>query len=98
MCHINFDNLVRISKKEVVREMLKNSKHSNTLCEACQHGKYTKFGFKTKEHFASHPLELINIDLYGPMRQKVLNGELCFILMIDDYARMITVSFLKKKI
>ena len=52
MGHINFDNLVKISKKESVREMLKISKTSNTLCEACRHGKQTKCGFKTKEHFA----------------------------------------------
>ena len=39
MGHINFDNVVRIRKKEAVREMLKISKPSNTLCEVCRHGK-----------------------------------------------------------
>ena len=97
MGHINFENLVRIRKKEAVREMLKISKPSNTLCEACRHGKQTKVQFKTKEHFASHPLELIHTDLCGPMRTKGLDGELYFMLMIDDYTRMTTVSFLKKK-
>ena len=73
------------------------SKPSNTLCEACRHGKQTKFQFKTKEHFASHPLELIHTDLCGPVRKEGLDGELYFMLMIDDYNRMIAVSFLKKK-
>ena len=31
------------------------------------------------------------------MRTKGLDGELYFMLMIDDYTRMTTVSFLKKK-
>ena len=31
------------------------------------------------------------------MRKKVLDGELYFMLMIDDYTRMTVVSFLKKK-
>ena len=97
MGHINFENLVKIRKKEAVREMSKISKPSNTLCEACRHGKQTKFQFKTKEHFASHPLELIHTDLCGPMRTKCLDGELYFMLMIDDYTMMTTVSFLKKK-
>ena len=97
MGHINFDNLVRIRKKEAVREMLKISKPSNTLCEACQHGKKTKFGLKTKEHFASHPLELIHTNLCGPMGTKGLDGELYFMLMVDDYIMMTVVSFLKKK-
>ena len=74
MGHIKFDNLVRIRKKEVVREMLKISRPSNTLCEACRHGKQTKVQFKTKEHFASHPLELIHTDLCGPVRTKGLDG------------------------
>ena len=97
MGHINFDNHVRIRKKEVVREMLKISKPSNTLREACQNGNQTKVEFKTKEHFASHPLELIHTDLCGPVRTKGLDGKLYFMLMIDDYTRMTTISFLKKK-
>ena len=77
--------------------MPKISKPSNTLCEACQHGKQTKVQFKTKEHFASNPLELIHTNLCGPMRTKGLDGELYFMLMIDDYTTMIAISFLKKK-
>lgn len=49
-----------------------------------------------KEHFTSKPLELIHIDLFGPMQTKGLDGELYFMLMIDDYTRMTTVSLLKK--
>ena len=33
MGHINFDNLVKISKKEVVREMSKITKLANTICK-----------------------------------------------------------------
>lgn len=77
--------------------MPKISRPSNTLCEVCRHGKQTKCGFKTKEHFTSHPLELIHTDLCGPTGTKGLDGELYFMLMIDDYTRMTTVSFLKKK-
>jgi hypothetical protein len=39
MGHIKFDNLVKISTKQVVRDMPKIAKHSNTLCNQCQHGK-----------------------------------------------------------
>ena len=74
--HINFDNLVSISKKEAIREMPKISKTTITICESCRHDKKTKFEFKTKEHFASRPLELIHTDLCGPIRTKRLNGEL----------------------
>ena len=39
MGHINFDNLVKVSKKEVVREMPKISKPTNILCKHCLHRK-----------------------------------------------------------
>ena len=97
MGHINFNNLVMINKKEAVREMPKISKPTNTICESCRHGKQTKVEFKTKEHFASRPLELVHTDLCGPMRTKGLDGELYFMLMIDDYTKMIAINFLKKE-
>ena len=77
--------------------MQKISKPSNTLCEACWHGKQTKDQFKTKEHFSSHPLELIHANLCGHVRTKGLDIELYFMLMIDDYNKMIAVSFLNKQ-
>ena len=97
MEHINFDNLVKINKKEVVREMPKISKPTNTICESCWHDKQTKVKFKKKEHFASRPLELIHTDLCGPMRTKGLDSELYFMLMVNDYIKMTAISFLKKK-
>jgi len=45
MGHINFDNLVKISRKEAVKEMPEISKPTNTLYEHCLQGKqtWTKF-------------------------------------------------------
>ena len=64
MRHINFDNLVKISKKEVVREMPKVTKIANAICKHCQHGKKTKVEFKTKEYYTTKPLELVHTDLH----------------------------------
>ena len=96
MGHISFDNLVNISKNDVVRNMPNNIKSSNSICRHCQHGKQTKVRFNTKEHSTSKPLELVHTDLYGPIRTRSLQGEYYFILFIDDYTRMTWVSFLKQ--
>jgi transposase InsO family protein len=42
-------------------------------------------------------LELVHIDLVGPTRTKGLKGEQYFMLLVDDYTRMIAVCFLRKK-
>ena len=88
MGHINFNNLVNIRKKEVVREMSEITKLANVICKHCQHGKQTKVGFKTKEYSTTKPLEIVHTDLCGPMRTKGLEGELYFMLLIYDKIRM----------
>jgi transposase InsO family protein len=39
----------------------------------------------------------VHNDLVGPTTKKGLNGEKYFMLLVDDYTRMTTVCFLRKK-
>jgi hypothetical protein len=70
MGHINFDNLVKVSKKEAVREMSEISKPTNNLCKHCLQGKQTKTKFKSKEYSTTKPLKIVHTDLVGPTRTK----------------------------
>ena len=88
MGHIHFGNLIKISKKQVVREMPEIKKPKNSICEPCQHGKQTRVKFKTKEHSTTRPLELVHTDLCGPTRSKGLNNEEYLMLLVDDFTRM----------
>jgi transposase InsO family protein len=97
MSHMHFDNLVKINRKEAIREMPEISKPTNTMCKHCQHGKQTRAEFTTKEYSTTKPLEIVRTDLCRLMRTKGLNGKQYFMLLIDDYTRMIKVCFLKKK-
>jgi hypothetical protein len=45
MEHIGFDNLIKVSKKEFVRDMPKIIKPSNFFCRHCQHGKNKRLRF-----------------------------------------------------
>ena len=83
MRHIHFGNLIKIGKKQAIREMLEIKKPKNSMCEPCQHGKQTRVEFKTKEHSTTRPLKLVHTDLCGPTGIKGLNGEntSCFSFM-----------------
>ena len=56
MGHLNFDNLVRVSQKRVVRNMPKIIKPPKHVCRHCLNGKKTRTRFKVKEHTTSQPL------------------------------------------
>jgi hypothetical protein len=97
MGHLRFDNLIKASKKGVVKDMPKVIKPSDPVCKHCQLGKKTRVRFKTKEHSTSKPLEIVHTDLCGPSRTRIIQGEHYFMLIIDDYTRMTWVYFLKEK-
>jgi len=62
---MKFDKLVKINKKEEVKEMYEISKTTNTLCEHCIQGKQTRIEFKSKEYSMKKPLDIVKIDLCG---------------------------------
>lgn len=96
--HLHFDNLVKISRKNAIRNLPEINKPLNAVCEFCQQGKQTRAKFKSKEHSSTNPLELIHMDLCGPTRTKGLKGDEYFILLVDDYTRMTWVYFLNRKL
>ena len=53
--------------------------------------------FKSKEYSTTRPLEIVHTDLVGPTTTKGLKVEKYFMLLVDDYTRMIVVSFLRNK-
>ena len=50
MVHLNFENLVKISKKGAVRNLPKIIKPPNHVCRHRLRGKQTRTSFKFKEH------------------------------------------------
>jgi len=97
MGHMNFDNLVKISMKQVVRDMPHITKPSSIFCNQFRHGKQSRMSFKTKEYTTSKTLKLVHTDICGPTRTKSLQGESYFMFLIDDCTRMTWVVFLKNK-
>ena len=75
----------QINKRNLVRG-LPNLKFSlDALCEACQKGKFAKPPFKAKNVVStSRPLELLHIDLFGPVKIAFVSGKKYGLLIVDD--------------
>ena len=57
-----------------------------------------KNSFKRKNYHSEVVLELVHIDLCGPIGIESYRGEIFFILFVYDYSRMMIVMYLKEKL
>jgi hypothetical protein len=68
------------------------------ICEGCIKGKHKKTSFpKDGATRASQLLEIVHIDVCGPMRTTSHGGARYFLTFIDDFSRKTHVYFLKAK-
>lgn len=72
--------------------------HPSQFCEECTLAKQTRLPFPNQAQFrASQPLELLYVDLCGPITPDSNAGNKYFFLLIDDFSRVMWVSMLKRK-
>ena len=80
-----------------LRGLPRLKKHENTMCKQCHLGKMSRSSFKSKNHTSSEILELVHIDLCGPITPQSYCGARYYILFVDEYSRMMVVMYLKQK-
>ncbi|GJS59250.1 retrovirus-related pol polyprotein from transposon TNT 1-94 [Tanacetum coccineum] len=74
------------------------SKHKNHFCSACEQGKSKKASVPPKlVPSTESKLELLHMDLCGPMRVTSINGKKYILVIVDDYSRFTWVYFLRTK-
>ncbi|GJZ17578.1 integrase, catalytic region, zinc finger, CCHC-type containing protein [Tanacetum coccineum] len=98
LSHLNFSTINDLTRLELVDGLLKFKYGKDHLCSACKRGKSKK---------ASHPLklvpsdysklELLHMDLCGPMRVASINGKKYILVIVDDYSGYTWVYFLHLK-
>ena len=96
--HLNFKTLNNLCSKDLVYGLPKIKFHKDRICSACQMGKQTKSSFKSKGNVqSSRCLELLHMDLFGPIPVTSLGGMKYTLVIVDDYSRYTWVIFLKSK-
>ena len=96
--HANMDLLNKLSTKQLVKGLPSVTFQKDKVCDACQFGKQIKSSFKSKKIIStSRPLELLHLDLFGPMRTASLGGKFYVFVIVDDFSRFTWTLFLTHK-
>ncbi|GJT57610.1 putative ribonuclease H-like domain-containing protein [Tanacetum coccineum] len=86
--HVNFKNLNKLVKGNLVRGLPSKIFHNDHTCVACQKGKQHKASCKAKSVSSiSHSLQLLHMDLFGPTSVRSLNHKNYFLVITDDFSR-----------
>ncbi|GJT36298.1 putative ribonuclease H-like domain-containing protein [Tanacetum coccineum] len=98
LSHLNFDYINLLSKKDVVIGLPKLKYVKDQLCSSCEMSKAKRSSFKTKTVPSSKGwLNLLHMDLCGPMRVASINGKKYILVIVDDYSRYTWTLFLRSK-
>ncbi|GJR87129.1 putative ribonuclease H-like domain-containing protein [Tanacetum coccineum] len=96
--HINFKNINKLVKENLVRGLPSKRFENDQTCVACLKGKQHRASYKSKvQNFITKPLFMLHIDLFGPtFVSSLMNKKYCLVVT-DDYSRFTWVFFLATK-
>ncbi|GJV55309.1 retrovirus-related pol polyprotein from transposon TNT 1-94 [Tanacetum coccineum] len=98
LSHLNFDTINLLSKYDIVTGLPKLKFVKDHLCSSCELGKAKRKSFHTKTTPSSkRRLQLLHMDLCGPMRVESINGKKYVLVIVDDYSRYTWTHFLRSK-
>ncbi|GKB70793.1 retrovirus-related pol polyprotein from transposon TNT 1-94, partial [Tanacetum coccineum] len=98
LSHLNFDYINLLSKKDIVIGLPTLKYVKDQLCSSCEVSKAKRSSFKTKTVPNSKGrLNLLHMDLCGPMRVASINGKKYILVIVDDYSKYTWTLFLRSK-
>ncbi|GJZ76167.1 retrovirus-related pol polyprotein from transposon TNT 1-94 [Tanacetum coccineum] len=98
LSHLNFGTINQLTSNDLVDGLSKFKYNKDHLCSACEQGKSKKASLPLKlVPSTESKLELIHMDLCGPMRVASINGKKYILVIVDDYSWYTWVYFLRTK-
>ncbi|GJT27312.1 putative ribonuclease H-like domain-containing protein [Tanacetum coccineum] len=96
--HVNFKNINKLVKGHLVRGLPSKVFVNDHTCVACKKGKQHKASCKAKlDRIIRKPLELLHMDLFGPVSIESINKKRYCLVVTDDFSRFSWVFFLATK-
>jgi transposase InsO family protein len=91
-------NLHKLLKGEHILGLTNVHFEKDMVCSACQAGKQVGTHHPHKNIMTTdRPLELLHIDLFGPIAYISIGGSKYCLIIVDDYSRFTWVFFLQEK-
>ncbi|GJT06787.1 putative ribonuclease H-like domain-containing protein [Tanacetum coccineum] len=85
--HVNFKNINKLVKGHLVRGLPSKVFVNDHTCVACKKGKQHKASCKAKlERTIRKPLELLHMDLFGPVSVESINKKKYCLVVTDDFS------------
>ncbi|GJT59049.1 retrovirus-related pol polyprotein from transposon TNT 1-94 [Tanacetum coccineum] len=98
LSHLNFDYINLLSKKDIVIGLPKLKYVKDQICCSCELSKAKRSSSKIKVVASSKGrLNLLHMDLCGPMHVKSINGNKYILVIVDDYFTHTWTLFLRSK-
>ncbi|GJX19421.1 putative ribonuclease H-like domain-containing protein [Tanacetum coccineum] len=97
--HVNFKNINKLVKGHLVRSLPSKVFVNDHTCVAYKKSKQHKASCKAKlERTIRKPLELLHMDLFGPVLVESINKKKYCLVVTDDFSRFSWVFFLATKV
>ncbi|GJR87355.1 retrovirus-related pol polyprotein from transposon TNT 1-94 [Tanacetum coccineum] len=98
LSHLNFHTINLLSNNNIVNGLLKLKFVKDHLCSSYEQGKSKIKSFHTKTTPSSkRRLQLLHMDLCGPMWVESINGKKYVLVIVDDFSRYTWTHFLRSK-
>jgi hypothetical protein len=93
--HLHYKALPSVSK--MVTGLLEIQAKPDGVCKGCAQGKNVKHSFPSSDSRAKRVLDIVHLDVCGPMSTTSLRGYVYYVSFIDDYSRKTWIYLLKAK-
>ncbi|KAJ9545264.1 hypothetical protein OSB04_024971 [Centaurea solstitialis] len=98
LSHLNFKTINQLCINNLVVGLPDFRYTKVSLCSSCEKGKQTRASFKSKQISSiSSPLQLLHMDLFGPVNVQSIAGKKYTLVIVDEYSRYTWVFFLRSK-
>ncbi|GJU37104.1 retrovirus-related pol polyprotein from transposon TNT 1-94 [Tanacetum coccineum] len=98
LSHLNFNTINLLSKYDIVIGLPKLRFLKDHHCSSCELGKPNESPSRKKLPPSSkRQLQILHMDLCGPMRVEIFNGKKYMLVIVDDYSRYTWTHFLRSK-